>query len=434
MLIKSSPLLLLARRKFLVDKSLAGAWELQVLDRLTSCSREVDHLDPKPMQSMMMTLDERSAAFIDDFETWIDHASLCGAAGNNFGNTAQFIPQSEIETFFNDEQRLKRLERLIRDSTRGSPRSMTILIKNTCAKISCILLMLRRWDLLPRFLSRPDLHDFNLPFESMPSNPPFNQKVWRDFCRLQWTFCTHPLSLAGDELSLASGHILPIATKSYLGVGGCAIVDKVSFHDNHLQVSNELAGVSQTPAVCAFKVLNTRHAHEYYRTELQAFKNLAEHPVWPAGIVRFFGAVISPGACGLFLEFADRGNLETYMREVPPPSSEADMRSLWTQLFHLSGAVDAVQSIHFQIKSGALMGWYQDLKPAKILVVSGTSPSVYGVAFKLGDFGLSFRQLEPSAEDIYDWDSLGTRLYGMSFSWFQEIQMVTLRQEPRSAV
>lgn len=59
--------------------------------------------------------------------------------------------------------------------------------------------------------------------------------------------------------------------------------------------------------------------------------------------------------------------------------------------------------------------WHQDIKPANILVFSGSGPSQYDVHFKIADLSLChFKQSDSLQHDESDLDAIGTRAYGKS--------------------
>ena len=60
-------------------------------------------------------------------------------------------------------------------------------------------------------------------------------------------------------------------------------------------------------------------------------------------ITNFLGSFVHDFHYNLLLEFADRGNLEEYFRNVQIPSTVEDITSFWTELFHL---IDSLMGIH----------------------------------------------------------------------------------------
>ena len=57
--------------------------------------------------------------------------------------------------------------------------------------------------------------------------------------------------------------------------------------------------------------------------------------------------------------------------------------------------------------------WHQDIKPANILVFSGSGTSTYDVYFKIADLSLChFKYMDSVNDEVTDFDAFGTRAYG----------------------
>ncbi|KAH8689423.1 hypothetical protein BGW36DRAFT_466308 [Talaromyces proteolyticus] len=90
-----------------------------------------------------------------------------------------------------------------------------------------------------------------------------------------------------------------------------------------------------------------------------------------------------------------------------------DLLQLWGQLLQLSDALYSLPRIPILGKEKQCGEGHQDIKPSNVLAASGTIPSPYEIHFKLADFSLNHFKIEkPSVEEIVDWDSYGTRIYG----------------------
>ncbi|KAL9633347.1 MAG: hypothetical protein Q9164_004751 [Protoblastenia rupestris] len=117
----------------------------------------------------------------------------------------------------------------------------------------------------------------------------------------------------------------------------------------------------------------------------------------------------------LFEEIGWDGTLEDFMRESVPPSNHEDTFTFWD---HLCNIMQGLASIHNAATKEnsphqSLIGWHQDIKPANILVVSGTRGSAYDCNFKVADLGLShFKDTSSTQSNASDFDACGTRAYG----------------------
>lgn len=139
-------------------------------------------------------------------------------------------------------------------------------------------------------------------------------------------------------------------------MGGCSIVDKAIFHENYLLLPEELNSALHTLKPYALKLFHGRSAEVYYAAELRAFQYLSRYSEWPTAIIRCIGSIHNNDTFGLFLEHADRGNLELYMQQNPPPTTERDMLRLWSRLLQLSNAISALHRIPQEDNGEAKLG------------------------------------------------------------------------------
>ncbi|KAI1090428.1 hypothetical protein F5B19DRAFT_494372 [Rostrohypoxylon terebratum] len=147
--------------------------------------------------------------------------------------------------------------------------------------------------------------------------------------------------------------ILPIKHTRYIGTGSCAVIDKATIHRNYVEYGSEIKYNNST--ICALKVFVSSQSKHYYEAEIRAFKRLANDRDRPESIIKLLGGVNIGDAYTLLLE------------------------------------------------------WHQNIKPSKILVQGSQT----GIIFKLADLGLGpFRTISSCAEDILDWDSFETHIYG----------------------
>jgi len=56
-------------------------------------------------------------------------------------------------------------------------------------------------------------------------------------------------------------------------------------------------------------------------------------------IIRFYGSYTQAGTFNIFLEYADKGSLETFLKENVPPTRLEDVRVFWKCLLELLQAL-----------------------------------------------------------------------------------------------
>ncbi|KAI1457063.1 kinase-like domain-containing protein [Annulohypoxylon moriforme] len=398
----------LAWRKLSIDQSMKSDWRYETLQSLLKIQEHATTVIEKPLES-------QSSDFLEEFYNWIENSKINGFKGTSITETTDFIPESKVVEFWGDGKHYESFLKFI-DSRDTDILVLEDMVMRTCSKIVCILLLLKQYKRLQFLPSLLTLHDSQLPYLERPkwisSN---NMDIWKEFYQTQWMFCVKPLRFDGREVVMPPEYILPIRYTRYLGAGACAVVDKAMIHERY--VEDEFGAKANYPTVCAWKVFVSSHAKQYYKAELQAFKHLANGVARPESIIGFFGSLQIGDTFALLLEYADMGDLETYMRQVSPPTSDAEMDKLWKQVLQLGNALAYQHKIPYRGEDKEVFGWHQDIKPSNILVTNGPN----GVVFKLADFGLShFRTLDLNVEDILDWDSFGTRIYGAPESFIGE--------------
>jgi serine/threonine protein kinase len=151
-------------------------------------------------------------------------------------------------------------------------------------------------------------------------------------------------------------------------------------------------------------------------------------------IIGFYGSYIQDGSYNILLEYADRGTLEEYLQNTPPPTTGEDIFKFWSALFNVIQALHLIHNVQGNDPSDPpiLQGytspsrpsacrkmltrqysWHQDINPSNILVTSGKSGSRFDCEFKIADLGLShFRKVRASHGAAADKDTSGTRQYG----------------------
>ncbi|KAI0891826.1 hypothetical protein F4806DRAFT_481422 [Annulohypoxylon nitens] len=383
-----------AWRIFDEDESIKLDWRYESLQSLLKIPREptISIIGTPPMG--------KNSTFHEEFHNWIQHARLSGITYFKAIRRVDFIPESQVIAFFEDAKHFEYLTTL--SHFNGTSFSRNFL------KITSILLILKRYDLISGLASRLQPEDPQLPYLAKPDWISSDDKeLWEKFYQLQWRFCVKPLKLNGDEMIMRPGRMLPVKHTRYLGAGSCAVLDKIVVHKRYVEDGS--GAKSNNSTVMTLKAFVSPHARQYYEAELQAFKQLAHGVDRPESIIKFFGGVQIGDTYALLLEYADMGDLDFYMRQVSPPTSKSDMNRLWSQVLQLGNALAYQHSMPYRIKDIKLYRWNQDIKPKNILVTN----SPVGIIFKLASIGLShFETVGSCLGDISDWDSFGTYMYG----------------------
>jgi len=215
---------------------------------------------------------------------------------------------------------------------------------------------------------------------------------------------------------------------------------------------------SLEPNKFVLKTYTTADAPDDYESELDAFRklNTMDH----GEILRFYGNFTHKRTYNIILEYADKGTLEDYFRDILPPSECHDIEKCWKALLAIMYALHTIHNVEVKVKkpnktlrlpiaqgrihvdtvnkgdiskrdSMILLGfvlccihwcefadnrsWHQDVKPANILVFSNGKKSPYDWKFKLADFGLCrFKYSVKGSGGVTTASSHSTTTYGMS--------------------
>ncbi|KAI1387293.1 uncharacterized protein F4822DRAFT_430047 [Hypoxylon trugodes] len=389
---KYAPLPWLAWRRLREDRCINSLWMFKTLQCMLQIPEDI-------ILAINPLLGETSSTTLQRFHSWIKRVRVSGLTGDDLTVRADFIPDIEVQILFRDGSLLDSILELIMRTARMNIKRKAI--RETCGKVMCILLLLRRWDLLPIFVSNPELHDSNLPFLANPGWAPFDDfALWRRFDQVQWRFCVRALGFLHEcassilrETSRSPQEILPIKSTNYLGGYDFVVVDR--------------------PRCVRIENFKSSNAKEYYEAELRALNRLSAERFATEEIVAHFGGVRFGNTFCLLLENTEMGDLGSYMKNNTPPTSENEMRHLWKRIFQLGSALLYIHRIPYRDLNGSsVFGWLRNIRPGIIMVTGSFDPSIYGVTFKFADLGFShFRSIKPKAEDILDWDSARTRIY-----------------------
>ncbi|KAG8532872.1 uncharacterized protein KY384_002750 [Bacidia gigantensis] len=240
------------------------------------------------------------------------------------------------------------------------------------------------------------------------------------FSRAQWGFCPVAFYFDMDE-RLPTSLILPISSKQQLEESGSSITYKISV-DKELDTLVTGAGqdiVSENGPYNTYvlKTYRTRDASKYYDNECNAFRRLRHGNKPYVNIIAFYGGFAREGVFNIFLEYADRGNLDEYMQKTRRPSRMKDRIMFWHNFLDVGHGISVVHGYREEIdkETGVRipLGWHQDVNPSNILVKSRKGGSDYDCDFKLADLGLAhFTDDASSPWNATDKDTYGTTAYG----------------------
>ena len=392
---------------------------------------------------------------LHDLLTWAEGVRQPGIGDNALEIGRSFIPDSEIEAYFETVRPIQKL--LAALFPHGAPQMDPETIRKKYIKVFLILLLTSNGRFIALFLRHDNLSDQYLPFKSQPNHfPPStaDPNFFTSFYRRQWEFCARIFEYAIHQ-QLDEDLILPIIYKEKLGGGGSAVVHQIKLHPAYDKLSRqgharevrkssecpifdvahpEQCSIDQNAHTFALKTYNTPDAERYYNNEVKGFIDLSNGGAHNASIVGFHGSFVWNGTYNVLLEYADRGTLAQFFDAVQPPSSGEDLFKLWRGIFRLLGALVAIHSVQpsdssTSSDSSILQGysssptperdlayvfrWHQDIKPPNIVVKSKKGGSSYDCEFKLADLGLShFKRHVPTQREATDRDTYGTRAYG----------------------
>jgi serine/threonine protein kinase len=93
------------------------------------------------------------------------------------------------------------------------------------------------------------------------------------------------------------------------------------------------------------KTYRSRDAKEHYTSELKAFRALIPGGALGKSIIGFHGSFVQDGSYNILLEYADRGTLEQYLGNTPPPTTGEDVCRFWNGLFNVIKALKLIHDV-----------------------------------------------------------------------------------------
>ena len=93
------------------------------------------------------------------------------------------------------------------------------------------------------------------------------------------------------------------------------------------------------------KTYRFRDAKDNYETEVKAFRALMPGGALGKSIIGFYGSYEQDGSYNVLLEYADRGTLEDYLQNTPPPTTGDDIHMFWSALFNVIRALKLIHNV-----------------------------------------------------------------------------------------
>ncbi|KAG8532871.1 uncharacterized protein KY384_002749 [Bacidia gigantensis] len=332
-----------------------------------------------------------------------------GTTGQKNDETRPYITVTALEAYFATPDSIKSV--LAALFTEGNPPN-AYDVWSRYRRVLAILLSSSNGRMIGQFVGHPRLQDRGLPFESEPPNFPKTSKgntIWSSFYRQQWKFCPYDLHFNMTD-TLVDDYILPFQVEEALGRGGSALQHIKTTRLETLLTFAQADNPQQAPTF-ALKTYRGREAGEYYTAEQRAFESVNRGKQPPQNIIGYHGSFRRKNTYNLILEYANKGNLEDFMRQNPPPSTGQEIILLWERLFELYLGLVVIH--HPEPGLDQVHGYHQDINPKNILVKSQGGSTIYDCKFVLADLGLShFKAVDPAEPDATDWDNFGTHAYG----------------------
>ena len=298
---------------------------------------------------------------IQAFGRWIvsPNSRRRGIGSSNGATQCDFIPPSEIQSHLKAGHRVEDLL----NSLFGKEDGRTIdadVVREHYLRPFAILLCIGEGPMIKHFIHYPSLQDHRLPYRGCPEDFPLSPDptFFERFQNQQWQFCAAELEY-NRNIYLHKEEILPIIDKREIGHGGNAVIYKIVVHEEYdrlvpqrwelpvrLNLSTfgylliEIMQESSSHPLHTYVLKTYRgpDAKEQHLAESQAFMNLRHDDKPTPCVIGYYGSFINidDDVYNIILEFADRGNLEDYMKAVEPPSSVADMVEFWDRLFSIT--------------------------------------------------------------------------------------------------
>ncbi|KAL8747821.1 MAG: hypothetical protein Q9184_007549 [Pyrenodesmia sp. 2 TL-2023] len=267
-------------------------------------------------------------------------AQTPGLGGGNL-DTISFIPESKLKAYLTSHHYVETLLDAILDA-RERPAVAADYIRQYYLRTFATLLCIDEGHWIYNFQQYRSLRDQKMPYDTRPADFPYtgSSNLFESFQTAQWQFCAMPLQYDMKD-RFKRQEILPITSKTEIGSGGSATIFKIvvdescgpTKHSNLLSFYDLTVYFAETKQSSQQRNLNTfvlktyrgDEAEENHKIEREAYTNLRLAGRPPPNIVAFYGSFIQDASYNLIMEYADQGNLETFMKRTPKPESVEDV-------------------------------------------------------------------------------------------------------------
>ena len=99
------------------------------------------------------------------------------------------------------------------------------------------------------------------------------------------------------------------------------------------------------------KTYTVPDAREFYTAERDAFMTLRLGGMPSPFLIGYYGSFVDKYSYNIILEYADRGSLETFMRETDAPSTARDMVMFWDRLCNIMHGLAHIHDVPSDIDS-----------------------------------------------------------------------------------
>ena len=193
---------------------------------------------------------------IQDLFSWVEKARRLGVGDAGLKIDRPFIPDPEIEAYFEDIRQTRKLLAALDpdDNLQLDPER----IRKKYPKVFLILLLTGNGRLISSFVPHDSLCDQYLPFQTRPHKFPHisNDDLFASFCHRQWEFCAQIFHDGTDQDFDAKDLILPIISIENRRGGGSATVHKIGLHPayNKLGRNSTLRHVRKSQSANSFDI------------------------------------------------------------------------------------------------------------------------------------------------------------------------------------
>ena len=162
------------------------------------------------------------------FHTWrlSTEAQLPGYGGADVAKICQFIPQSNLQRYFERPRQVENLLDAVLNSQQR-PEVDANYVRKYYLRSFATLLCIGEGHLIHHFQQHKSLRDQKLPYRAKPEDFPFTTPdKFEEFKDAQWQFCASNLEYGMTD-RFKEEDILPIIHKEKIGEGGSAIIYKI---------------------------------------------------------------------------------------------------------------------------------------------------------------------------------------------------------------